>query len=117
METVHIHVAPLTDVLTEDDAAIGGVYQTRVPKGPPGTMAGQALDAFHDSYGIEELDNFDIRVFTGMPEGAVPTSIAALGTEIVQDEQYPEGEWSGEVEKIADSTPLESLSDKGSPHL
>lgn len=101
----YIHVTtlvPLNKLSAEDkESAPGGLYvATLADDTPADGLANAALDKFHDEYGIETLDDFDITVRAGE---------AADSAIVEQSEAHEDGNLihhARSVEKLSDESDL-----------
>lgn len=95
------------DNLSDDDSAMPGVYSIEVQQTLPREQQhGVALDLFHEGFGIDDLDSFDISVHD------------ELGATVDEAENYVSGSGlliGGGVWKVSDGTIedyLSALSDR-----
>lgn len=96
---VSVRASVPVDELSEEDKGVAGVYEVVVPAGIPDAEAASiALDTFHQTQPIGELDLFQITV---LDEGGRMLSPDP------DHEDYSKGHLGGDVEKVSD-TPLTS---------
>lgn len=94
---VGLAVVPETHLkeMSEDDAGVVGVYRVMVPKGmKQSSMASIALDRFHETIAVDNLDDFSFYVFE-------PDTGAVL-FEDDATEGYTNGHFAGDLEKVSE---------------